>query len=131
VYPVHKGRFLKALTLGKDKLRNLPVGQQHKFLDQQVSILPDLFDHIHREGVLIQLELHFFRLERDGPILKAALPQDSGNVIEFGQGVGKSPGTALDLLLRLLVVEALIRVYDGAPGPLVMHIAPLPDLENG
>ncbi len=63
-------------------------------------------------------------------MVEAGLAQDGGQVVELADLGGQRPFVRLDDLLGLLVVKAVVGIYDGAAVPLAQHAGLVVQLED-
>ena len=127
---IDEGRILR-LAFFSDIFRHAAVGQQHELLDEPVALLALFLDHIQRLAGLVHDDFHLGPLERDGSLLETLPAQDGSQFVQRLDLFGERALFRLDDLLGLLVVEALVRVDDGAAEPLADDLGLGVELEYG
>ena len=107
---------------------HLSVCKEHKLLYKPVGLLCNLFHHIQRLAVTIYNNLHLRPLKRDGALRKPLCAHNGGQFVQFKHCLPHLRlhcllcGCSLYYLLRLLVREALVGLYDRSAKPSLYNL---------
>ena len=117
VDPVHK-RNIGFVTMSH-KMSYLPIGQQHKFFDEEMGIQSFTNLNINRFFVFIQNNLHFIGIEFDGFFFHPPLSQRLRNPIQQSQFLLDRTylSVTIDDPLCLFITQVMIRMNDRLPEP--------------
>ena len=127
---IHEGGILR-LALLRGVFRHATVGQQHELFDEPVALLAFLLHDIQGFARLIHDDFHLRPLERDGALVETLLAEDRGQGVEFAHLHRQRTLARLDDLLRLLIVETIVGIDDGAAEPLPDDLGLVVEFEHG
>ena len=123
------------LPAGGHELRDRAVRQQHELLDQPVGLLRNLLVHADRLALLVHLDLHLRPVEIDRPRLPLVLLHNRSKFVEGGDGLDECRFAGGIFFfydgLRLVVVEPVVGVNDGAADPAGADFGLRRHLEDG
>ena len=111
-------RRILRLALFRRIFGHAAVRQQHELLDEPVALAALLLDDIDRLARLIDDHLHLGPLERNGPFLETLRAQNRRQSMQIEDFRCQRPLLRFDDLLRLLIIEPVVRIDNRAAEPL-------------